>query len=390
MAHTSNHRTDGGVRILPSGRYQARISVDGRRETIGTFTTKKAAQRHLTAHLAAQDVGAFMSPERMRTTVGDYADLWLDNLRLKPKTIIGYEKFVRIHIKPTLGNVAFKDLDPLTVRTWYNRFPDNSTGPGAYAVLSILCNAAVRDEFLARNPCKIPRGSKWVSRERLVIGVAEVYDLADRAGDLHRGLVLLGAFGSVRISELLGLVRSDWNPESSELRIERQRLLYKAKGEAKATMHIGPPKSSAGVRTIVLPEQVVDELTQHIDDNVARDPGAVLFVGKRSRRPLHHGSWTEAFNRITAQARDAGVDIPEGFVFHDLRHTGNTLSAKTPGVTVADLQARLGDSTPEMALHYLHATEEARTALAEGLGAAIAASGAGRRSNVVRIDRGRA
>ena len=177
-----------------------------------------------------------------------------------------------------------------------------------------------------------------------MIGVAEIYELAERAGDLHRCLVLLGGFGSVRIGELLRLVRSDWNPQTRELKIERQRLLYKAKGEAKATMHIGTTKSDAGVRTIVIPDSVADELTQHIDDNVARDPGAVLFVGKRSRRPLHHGSWNDTWLRITRQAREAGVEIPEGFVFHDLRHTGNTLAAKTPHVTVADLQERLGDA----------------------------------------------
>ena len=41
---------------------------------------------------------------------------------------------------------------------------------------------------------------------------------------------------------------------------------------------------------------------------------------------------------------------------HDLRHTGATLAAAT-GATLADLMARIGHSTPAMALRYQHAVE---------------------------------
>jgi integrase len=42
----------------------------------------------------------------------------------------------------------------------------------------------------------------------------------------------------------------------------------------------------------------------------------------------------------------------EGFRFHDLRHTGQTLAAAT-GATVKDLQRRLGHSSTAAAMRYL-------------------------------------
>jgi integrase len=46
----------------------------------------------------------------------------------------------------------------------------------------------------------------------------------------------------------------------------------------------------------------------------------------------------------------------EGFTFHDLRHTGQTLAAST-GATIKDLMKRLGHASSAAANRYLHAVE---------------------------------
>ena len=53
--------------------------------------------------------------------------------------------------------------------------------------------------------------------------------------------------------------------------------------------------------------------------------------------------------------------------FHDLRHTGGTLAART-GATTKELMARLGHSSPRAAMIYQHATRERDKAIADGLG----------------------
>ena len=53
--------------------------------------------------------------------------------------------------------------------------------------------------------------------------------------------------------------------------------------------------------------------------------------------------------------------------FHDLRHTGGTLSAAT-GATLKELMARLGHSSVRAAMIYQHATRDRDQAIAKALG----------------------
>ena len=55
--------------------------------------------------------------------------------------------------------------------------------------------------------------------------------------------------------------------------------------------------------------------------------------------------------------------------FHDLRHTGNHLSAEA-GATLRELMERMGHSTTRAALIYLHATDERQRAVADAVDAA--------------------
>ena len=56
--------------------------------------------------------------------------------------------------------------------------------------------------------------------------------------------------------------------------------------------------------------------------------------------------------------------------FHDLRHTGNTLAART-GTSLRDLMARMGHDSPQAALIYQHATAQADRAIADALSAQV-------------------
>jgi transposase len=53
--------------------------------------------------------------------------------------------------------------------------------------------------------------------------------------------------------------------------------------------------------------------------------------------------------------------------FHDLRHTGNTLTA-TAGANLRELMARMGHSSTWAALIYLHSTDERQREIADALG----------------------
>ena len=81
----------------------------------------------------------------------------------------------------------------------------------------------------------------------------------------------------------------------------------------------GPPKSRAGVRTVIIPASVRPDVVKHLNTYVKPDQLALLFTRERAgnavRRPnfAQRVKWTETVARMGLK----------GLHFHDLRHAGN-------------------------------------------------------------------
>ena len=116
------------------------------------------------------------------------------------------------------------------------------------------------------------------------------------------------------------------------------------------------PKTDAGYRTVALPPHVKPVLKQHLEKYAGKHR---LFVSSTGG-PMAGDTLAQAFSRVR------GAVGLEGFRFHDLRHTGQTLAAAT-GATLADLMKRLGHSSPAAAMRYLHTVGGRDEAIAEDL-----------------------
>lgn len=118
---------------------------------------------------------------------------------------------------------------------------------------------------------------------------------------------------------------------------------------------------------VAVPAELVELLEVHLAEYVGADADALVFTspeGHPLRRTKFRARWADA---CTA-AKVVGLH------FHDLRGSGATWAA-TSGATVRELMARLGHSTPSMALRYQHATLERDQAIAERLGELLRAAG---------------
>jgi hypothetical protein len=80
-----------------------------------------------------------------------------------------------------------------------------------------------------------------------------------------------------------------------------------------------------------------------------------------NRKPLRQSNFRR---RVWAPALPA-VELT-GIHFHDLRHTGNTLSANA-GANVRELMDRMGHSSARAAMVYLHSTGERQRKIADAL-----------------------
>jgi len=123
------------------------------------------------------------------------------------------------------------------------------------------------------------------------------------------------------------------------------------------TLFLGPPKSTAGRRTVQLPQLLVPSLRNHLGRYAQPGDDGLVFTGP-------HGALLRRSNfrrRVWLPAL-AKADLPE-IHFHDLRHTGNILTA-TAGASLRELMARMGHASTRAALVYLHDTDDRQRIIA--------------------------
>ncbi|WP_309227481.1 tyrosine-type recombinase/integrase [Micromonospora thermarum] len=208
-----------------------------------------------------------------------------------------------------------------------------------------------------------------------MLTLAQVFKLADVVPPRYRALVLVTTFGCLRWGEVAALQRQDIDTVAGTIRVRRAYTERRGVG-----LVLGPPKSRASRRTVSLPPAVVEILRDHLAAEVDDDPEALVFATE-SGRPIWRGNFNKLIGWKAAVARIGQPHLH----FHDLRHTGNTLAART-GASTRDLMARMGHDSPQAALIYQHATSEADRAIAQALHEAMHAGQ--RPANNVAIGKG--
>ena len=232
----------------------------------------------------------------------------------------------------------------------------------AYRLLrAVLMTAVNEDRLIPRNPCQVRGADREVAGERPVLSVAEVLALADAVPARYRAMILLTTFASLRFGEVTALERRDIDLDAGV--VEVRRAFVEVRGEG---LVAGPPKSRAGLRRVGLPRAVVAELRKHMAEYVQAEASSLVFAGPKGA-PIRRGNarkllrWNDALTTV-------GLT---GVRFHDLRHTGNVLAARS-GVSTRDLMTRMGHDSVRAAIVYQHATTEADAKIAGSLDADIA------------------
>jgi integrase len=244
------------------------------------------------------------------------------------------------------------------VRRWRKKLLDSgasqATAAKAYRLLNAIMNTAVEDGLIRRNPCRFRGARQDKSPERPVLRVGQVIALADATEPRYRALILLAAFGSLRWGELAGLCRKDIDTTARVVRVERS--LSELPGE----YLFGPPKSQAGVRVVAIPAIVVKDIAWHLTCFTAPEDDALVFTSPAGG-PLRHSNFRRRF-WLPALSK-AGLT---GIHFHDLRHTGNNLTAAA-GASLRELMDRMGHSSTRAALVYLHGSDARQHEIADRL-----------------------
>jgi len=213
-----------------------------------------------------------------------------------------------------------------------------------------------------------------VEREEMrFLTPAEVATLADAIHTRYRALVLVGAYGGLRIGELAGLRRCRVDLLRGTVQVAEIVV------EVRGVLHIGPPKTRASRRMVGLPRFVVEELAAHLAD--ATDPEAFVFTAPKGG-PLRVTGFRARVWRPATRA--AGVD---GLRIHDLRHTAVALWIAA-GANPKEVAARAGHASVSFTLdRYGHLYPEADSALRDRLDALYGTTQPTPDGTVVRLPR---
>ncbi len=394
----TNKRGFGSIRKLPSGRLQARYTgPSGQTVTApSTFTARIDAEAWLAAERRQVEAPeTWVSPKarlelaRRAAEVDrlpsfrEYAEAWIASRRnskgepLRPTTRDKYLSSLRVHIYPTFGDTPLDEITRAAVRSWHESLDAGPvTKAHVYTTLRTILNTAVMDdELLEKNPAYL-RGAGARSSHRQ-IKPATLDELAIMVAAMpkrRRLLLLLATWCALRSGELRELRREDLvlgrdeNGEPFGWVHVRRGVVRASTGQtapgARTAVHVGPPKTDAGVRTVSIPAFLLPTVREHLLQHASPGENGLLFSSERD--PTAHLS--EATLNGRAAVLDSGGDVRKaGFGWrearrragrqdldlHDLRHTGASMAGEE-GASIAELMHRLGHSTPSMAMRYQH------------------------------------
>lgn len=343
--------TFGQVRKLPSGRWHARYTVPGtERDLVNaptTFDTKGDAETWLSTVRAdlARGVWQAPRPKAKPLTFAAYAERWLAERDVKPRTRDHYQTILDKFLIPAFGEQRLTDITATEVATWHAGLITGKVYRAhAYSLLRTITRDAVAQGLLVASPCVI-RGAGRAERTVKIrpASLAELEALTKAMPAQYRLLVLLAAWCAMRFGELSELRRSDIDLNDGVIRVRRGVTFVDGKAL------VGPPKSAAGKRDVAIPPHLVPTIKAHLKEHAEWGKDGLVFPGPRGG----HLTSATLYDHWWA-ARDA-AGRPD-LRFHDLRHTGAVLAAQT-GATLAELMARLGHSTPAAAMRYQHAAQ---------------------------------
>lgn len=314
---------------LPSGSWNVKIMLDGRRVSI-TAPTKKEAEQEA----AALKSGAKAVERRTGLTVGEAIDRYIDSKDavLSPSTVAGYRR-IRGNALPELMDIPIDKLTPQAVQRAVNSMAKNKSPKSvrnAHGLLSAALSV-YRPDIALR--------TTMPQKQRYEIAIPSDEDIekimAEAAGGPDELPVLLAVWLGLRMSEILGLKWQD--VEGSILHIRRALV-----DEGEKTT-----KTYSSQRDLLLPE--------YLRGLIDAAPHETDHIIPLTRRTL--------YCRFQTLCKRAGLE--QHYRFHDLRHINASVMLAL-GVPNRYAQERMGHATDNMLKTvYQHTMQAEQIAVAQ-------------------------
>lgn len=282
-------------------------------------------------------------------TVAEYLSQWLQHhgSQIRSKTISDYKKNIRLHIKPTIGNIPLAELTPMRLQQWQTQLTKKSAyvARSSRACLHAALNQAVIWQVLDHNPLTNVRPVKLPELNYTIWEPDQVERFITQAKDhpYYAFYYLLLSLG-LRRGEARGLKWSDF----VDGQVHVQRTL--SDDRQLSNPKFGLPKTTKSNRWLPVPDDLEAVLEAHRQtqlETVYDSPYDLVFCTSVGTA-ISGSAINKAFKAL---CQKVGVPIIR---LHDLRHTAASMWIHA-GMDIQTVSGRLGHKDANTTLRiYVH------------------------------------
>lgn len=361
-------RVEQGIYLQPNGKYAVCFMAGGRPRfrTVGYDIEEARAER--TFFMESIRAGAPLATPELR--FARVAGWWIERYERRveagerrERSLESNRYHLEKHLLPAFGPRLIRTLGVEDVADLMTRLraagKSEKTVAGALATLQSIVRFALRNGWMAQNPVeKLESGERPhpVPRRQRVLGRDEIVRLLTACAPRYRTLVATAIYTGLRISELLGLLWSDFDLDHGELHVNAQ-LSRARRGTPSRRVSL---KTPAAYRDVPLAPQLVSRLLDHRQELPPVGNEAWVFHTGAGTPFGHRNVETRALNTA---ADLAGLDDGRWprLRFHDLRHTFASHLIVDLRLDVAQVSRILGHAQVGTTLNvYTHLFDEVR------------------------------
>ena len=321
--------------------------------------TQKEVRLALSKIVSEMDSGTYAEPSKMK--VSQWLDEWLASytMNIKPATRSAYEEHIRVHIKPSLGDIPLKQLSTRDIQQLYtNLLKERELSPktvrNIHGVLHRTLEQAKLLGYIRVNPADAAVTPRVEKKQVETLDAEDIGKfLAAIRGTKYEYPLFVAVFTGLRQGELLGLTWDCVDFEHGLLLINKQHNRVKGDTEFRFAS-----LKNDKARVLTVADEVIDvlKLQKQRQESWAaalgngwENPDNLVFTTEFGRY-INNKILYQNFKRIAKKLGKPDLR------FHDLRHTYAVNSLRA-GDDIKTVQENLGHATASFTLStYAHAT----------------------------------
>lgn len=356
-------------------KFRKTFTFDGKRYTIRADTERELYEKMA---LKKRDLEEGKKTITKHMLVRDWAQQWLETYKMSTVSAATYQSYLsvfRCHILPYIGHMQLSQVKAIHVQQMLNRLSTGSQKmiSRVYQLTWSMFDAAEANGLLIENPAARIRKPTGTKKSRRAITDAErEATLRVLPGHPAEMLIKLSLYCGLRPGESIALQWRNIDLKNKVLHVEQA---------AKRTGEIGPPKTSAGIRDIPIPDGFAEDLKRYKKISRWRtDPYDFVVLNSRGGRMTYNSirkCWLKFKNDMNiAMGCDQknGHALPPFRVADDLvlycfRHTFCT-DLQDAGVPITVAKELMGHSDISVtAKIYTHGTDRSFEAARKSMNA---------------------